>query len=265
MTQQLAQLQNISYSYSNNRQQSSELILDNIDLSINEGEIICLLGASGCGKTTLLNIIAGLLIPDSGTRSLNQKLRSNKNSVGYIFQQDALLPWRTVEKNLELPNHISRKKVSSADFNATVIQHIYDFNLDRSVLQKFPSELSGGMRQRISIIQALMAEPRLLLLDEPFSALDLHTKMDLEEDFWALIQNSNRAAVLVTHDIEQAIALSTQIIIMDAHPGNIAHIHNIDPSMRSGKGPKGARGSTGFGDYFNTILKEMRALMEHSL
>jgi NitT/TauT family transport system ATP-binding protein len=262
MSAQLVQLENVGFSYGNgNGNQSDELILEDISLSVGNGEIVCIVGASGCGKTTLLNIIAGLLKHNSGNRLVSERLDNKRNKIGYIFQQDALLPWRTVKGNLMLPVEISGENITSVNFQEKVLGHLRDFHLEESVLTKFPAQLSGGMRQRVAIIQALMAEPSLLLLDEPFSALDFYTKMAIEEDFWELIQNSERGAVLVTHDIEQAIALGTRVLIMGGSPSQIVHKHSIDQAINEGKGPQGARGSAAFGNYFSKIWNEMKILM----
>ena len=187
-------------------------LLSQVSLTVQKGEIVCILGASGCGKTTLLNLIAGLLTPTKGAIELNSQ--KAKKRLGYIFQADALFPWRTVKENLLLAAEID----SSLDKKAleqSMLQYLAMFHLSEQVLAKYPIHLSGGMRQRVSIIQSLMFDPELLLLDEPFSALDYYTKLKLEDEFCQFVKERSTAAILVTHDIEEAVAMANRALIMN--------------------------------------------------
>ena len=163
--------------------------IQNLGLAVNEGEIVCILGASGCGKSTLLNLIAGLLQPDAGKIDIVSDGQDHRR-IGYIFQQDALLPWRTVEANVMLAAELS-PDISKESAEQLVKQYLQTFNLSEKILKQHPSSLSGGMRQRVSIIQSLMFDPKLFLLDEPFSALDFFTKLKLECEFYQIIKEKN--------------------------------------------------------------------------
>ncbi len=177
---------------------------------------MAILGASGCGKSTLLNLIAGLLKPKSGriefsTNKAINSINQSEGKIGYIFQDDALLPWRTVESNLMLVTEIV-KGVKKNKVKPLITRYLNNFHLDKKILQQYPAQLSGGMRQRISIMQTLMFDPNILLLDEPFSALDFFTKLRLEKEVYQLIKEQNKAAILITHDIDEAIAISDRCV-----------------------------------------------------
>lgn len=180
-------------------------VLELLDLEIAAGEIVCLIGPSGSGKTTLLDTIAGFIKPESGMVQL-----SGAQRLGYIFQADALLPWRTVRANLSLGPELAGQQVSES----LLIEHLQSFNLDPAILDHFPASLSGGMRQRVAILQALLSAPDLLLLDEPFAALDFPTRLKLEGEFWHQIKSRGKAALLVTHDIEEAIVLADRVVLL---------------------------------------------------
>jgi NitT/TauT family transport system ATP-binding protein len=229
-----------------------------LGLSVFEGEIVCILGASGCGKSTLLNLIAGLLQPNAGTIEITSDGESHRR-IGYIFQQDALLPWRTVEANVMLAAELS-PDISKEAARKLVSQYLQTFNLNDKILKQYPVELSGGMRQRVSIIQSLMFNPTLFLLDEPFSALDFFTKLKLEGEFYQLIKEKNKAAILVTHDIEECVAMADRILLMSPE-GNFTKEFVID--LGEGKrSPEAARGTARFADYYSDIWSELKAVIE---
>lgn len=231
----------------------SEKTVNALELNVDKGEIVCILGASGCGKTTVLNLIAGLLKPNAGTIRL-QIEDGKRNSIGYIFQSDALFPWRTVEGNLMLAFEIN-KNLDRSKANEMMQQYLTMFHLSRQVLQKYPSQLSGGMRQRVSIIQSLMFDPDLLLLDEPFSALDYYTKLSLEEEFCSLVKEKNKAAILVTHDIEEAISMGSKAFIMSG--GKLAKEFEI----RKETGSEITRGSEEFAKHYREIWMELKSII----
>jgi len=231
----------------------SEKTVNALELSVEKGEIVCILGASGCGKTTVLNLIAGLLKPNSG--SINLLADSGKrNSIGYIFQSDALFPWRTVEGNLMLAFDINGK-LDRSKAKETMQLYLSMFHLNPQVLSKYPTQLSGGMRQRVSIIQSLMFDPELLLLDEPFSALDYYTKLSLEEEFCNLVKEKNKSAILVTHDIEEAVSMGTRAFIMSG--GKLAREFHI---RRSGENDI-ERGSEEFAKHYREIWTELKTII----
>lgn len=200
--------------------------LDDINLSIKEQEFISIVGPSGCGKTTILSLVSGLIKPTTGKVLLKGKEPNlNDNVCGYMFQRDNLLPWRNIEKNiyfgLEL-KHISNHEHKEYALKLAEKYGIGDF------LKKHPSELSGGMRQRVALIRTLALKPELLLLDEPFSALDYQTRLELCDHIFSIIKTEKKTAILVTHDIQEAISMSDRIIVLSARPGKIKAIHKLD-------------------------------------
>jgi NitT/TauT family transport system ATP-binding protein len=231
------------------------LAVANVSLTVGAGEIVCLLGASGCGKTTLLNLVAGLLVQESGTIKINEV---SGTKIGYIFQEDALLPWRTVEANLLLARDIRRDESATAA-KQRIDEHLKTFHLDGSVLRRYPSELSGGMRQRVAIIQSLMFNPQLLLLDEPFAALDFFTKLKLESEFHQLVKTKNKSAILVTHDIDEAIAVADRVLVMNSR-GTISNEFRIDVEDERWQ-PENARGLPEFTQYYQPIWKELQSVI----
>ena len=231
----------------------SEKTVNSLELTVARGEIVCILGASGCGKTTVLNLIAGLLKPKSGMISL-QTGSKKRNSIAYIFQSDALFPWRTVEGNLMLAFDLN-KDLDRANAKETMQMYLSMFHLSAQVLQKYPVQLSGGMRQRVSIIQSLMFDPELLLLDEPFSALDYYTKLSLEEEFCNLVRTKNKSAILVTHDIEEAVSMGTRAFIMSE--GKLAR----EFQLRKSTDNDCPRGSENFAKHYRDIWSELKSVI----
>lgn len=231
-------------------------VLSNVSLAISQGEIVAILGASGCGKSTLLNLIAGLLTPTAG--EIQFTYRGNaRRSIGYILQEDALLPWRTVRSNLALATELGG--IAKSAFNESLKDYLNTFHLSEKILAQYPSQLSGGMRQRVSIIQSLLFNAELLLLDEPFSALDFYTKLSLEHEFYSLVKTKSKAAILVTHDIDEAIAIADRIILMDKN-GVIASDLALEFES-SEREPESIRGTTAFADYYRQIWGQLKAVI----
>ena len=183
--------------------------LQDATLAVDHGEFIALLGPSGCGKSTLLRLIAGLDQPTSGTVTTQTK------TIGYVFQDPTLLPWATAEQNVVLPLRLQHRPGDPLDALARV--GLRDFTQAR------PRELSGGMRMRVSLARALVANPDLLLLDEPFAALDESTRHTLQQDLRVLCKQQGCSAIFVTHSIYEAAYLATRIVIMSPRPGRIVH------------------------------------------
>lgn len=202
--------------------------LSNINLDINEGEFVSLIGPSGCGKTTLLRVIADLEKPTGGTITVNGMTPNQareKRAYGYVFQQAALFPWRTIEANVGLPLEVMG--LDRAEVARRVSENIALVNL-AGFEKKFPWQLSGGMQQRASIARALSVEPAMLLMDEPFGALDEIVRDHLNVQLLKLWAKTKKTAVFVTHSIPEAVFLSTKIVVMSPRPGKIHEIIDCD-------------------------------------
>ena len=200
--------------------------LNGINLDIYNNEFICVVGPSGCGKSTLLNIIAGLLEATSG-EVLVDGLRVEGTGIdrGVVFQQYALFPWLTVKKNVQFGLKIQRK--SPEECEEIAMRYIKMVGLE-NFANAYPKELSGGMKQRVAIARAYAVNPALLLLDEPFGALDAQTRIQLQSELLKTWQEEKKTCFFITHDVEEAIMLASRVIIMSARPGRIKEIVNID-------------------------------------
>ena len=200
--------------------------LNGVNLDIAENEFICVVGPSGCGKSTLLNIIAGLLEPTSGTVSLDGKVIEGTGvERGVVFQQYALFPWRTVLKNVMFP--LEMKKTPKAEAEAIARKYIKAVGLE-GFEHSYPKELSGGMKQRVAIARAYAADPEVLLLDEPFGALDAQTRVQLQTELLETWEHEKKTCFFITHDVDEAIILAQRVIIMSARPGRIKTIIDIN-------------------------------------
>lgn len=231
--------------------------LSNISLTIEEGEFVSFLGPSGCGKTTLLSIIAGLLKPTEGTVLLEDKPVTTKNSnIGYMLQQDYLFPWKTIEENILLGLKLSKKLNEQTK---TRVLHLLNQIGLKGVENQLPKQLSGGMRQRAALVRTLATEPKLLMLDEPFSALDYQTKLKLEDLVSTTLKEFKKTAILVTHDIGEAISMSDRVFLFSSKPGKLYRIFEIPDELRS-LSPFEARNHEMYSNLFQTIWKELESL-----
>ncbi|MBB5172825.1 ABC transporter ATP-binding protein [Texcoconibacillus texcoconensis] len=231
--------------------------LEDIDLTVNEGEFISIIGPSGCGKSTLLSIIAGLLPPTRGTVQINgETVDQPSPSTGYMLQQDYLYPWLSIKENVMIglkTMGIYNEKNEQATLHLLDEVGLFDRADD------YPAELSGGMRQRVALVRMLATQPKLLLLDEPFSALDYQTKLKMEDLVFEMIRSRNKSALLVTHDIGEAIAMSDRIYLLTKQPAHIQRTFVIDRSLRESV-PFEARQHETFNDYFQDIWQEMEGV-----
>ncbi len=216
-----------------------------LDLSILRGQFVSVIGPSGCGKTTILSLAAGLLKPTGG------EIAREGCGCGYMLQRDALFPWRTVEQNIFLPLEINGEKSALNRARATALAEKYGL---KDFLKKKPRELSGGMRQRVALIRTLAAGAELLLLDEPFSALDYQTRLEVCDDVQSIIKNERKTALLVTHDISEAIALSDKVAVLSARPARVVAEHQI--TFGDGT-PKSRRSSGQFAAMFEKLRDEL--------
>ena len=246
-------LSDINYSY---HELSGETeALENISFTVNPGEFIAIVGPSGCGKSTLLSIIAGLLIPKEGNISLNgAPIVSAKSRIGYMLQKDHLFEWRTVLSNVLLGLEI-RKNVT-AETRGKALDLLKTYGLEEFSNAK-PSQLSGGMRQRAALIRTLVLEPDLLLLDEPFSALDYQTRLAVADDIWKIIKQEQKTAILVTHDLSEAVSMADRILVLSTRPGRLIKDVNISFEDLESPSPMNRRNAKEFKSYFNLIWKEL--------
>jgi len=207
-------------------------VLRGLNLAIPKGEFVSIIGPSGCGKSTVLKLISGLTPPSSGTIRVDGTTpRNARETVSYIFQDPTLLPWRTVRNNIGLALELEGM---SRDRRAAKTNPLLDLVGLRSVADAYPRELSGGMKMRVSIARALATNPRLLLMDEPFAALDEMSRDHLNEELLRLRAEQNWTAVFVTHSVSEAVFLSTQIVVLEPNPGRVHAILPVDlPQERS--------------------------------
>ncbi len=218
--------------------------LKDISFSIEEGEFVSLIGPSGCGKSTVLSIIAGLEEKSSGTIEID-------GEIGYMLQKDSLLEWLTIYKNalfgLEIRNQKTKENVEYVD-NLLKKYNLYEFK------DKYPNQLSGGMRQRAALIRTLAIKPKILLLDEAFSALDYQTRIMVTKDIYDILKNEHITTLMVTHDISEAISMSDRVIVLSNRPAVVKEIHKIEFEMEK-RTPLNCRESPKFSKYFDTIWK----------
>lgn len=194
----------------------SFVAVENVNLTVADGEFLAIVGPTGCGKSTILNAIAGLLKPALGTVSIDGRTVNGVNDdIGYLFQQDALLPWKTALENVELGPMF--KGVGTAERRESALKWLAKVGL-KGFEHRYPHQLSGGQRKRVQMAQALITGPKVILMDEPFSALDIHTRHLMQNELLRLWQEERRAVVMITHDLEEAIALGDRVVVLAAGP-----------------------------------------------
>lgn len=218
-----------------------------LDLSLSKGEIIGIVGPSGSGKSTILNLISGLIVPTSGSVLVN-------GSVGYMFQKDHLLEWRNVLDNILIGLEIQKKK--TPENIKKVIDLTYKYGMG-DFIHNYPLELSGGMRQRIALIRTLALQPDILLLDEPFSALDYQTRLEVCDDVHKIIKEQHISAILVTHDISEAISMCDKIIVLSKRPARIKKVYELKNVFGNNLTPLTIRKHPLFSQYFDSIWETL--------
>ncbi len=229
-----------------------------ISFQLHQGEILAIVGPSGCGKSTLFNVIAGLLRPTSGSvRVGGTTVDGARGQVGYMLQKDLLLPWRTVLENVMLGLEVRGTAQQEGRDRALALIRRYGL---AGFENARPRSLSGGMRQRVAFMRTLALDPQAILLDEPFSALDFQTRLILQSDVKRIIREQNKAAILVTHDIGEAIAMADRVLVLSQRPGTIKNVHEI--RLGDIPDPGALRRSTEFNTYFDTIWHELDAHVE---
>ena len=248
----LLELKNINLTYQTLKSETQAI--KDVSFSVDSGEFISIVGPSGSGKTTILSIIAGLLKATSGEIMLDgEKITGISTNVGYMFQRDNLFEWLTILQNIKLGPKINSNK------NCLSTKKIYEL-LQKYELAGFeksrPNELSGGMRQRVSLIRTLALNPKLLLLDEPFSALDYQTRLAVQNDIHSIIKSEKKTAILVTHDISEAISMSDRIIVLSKRPGTVKSIVNLN--FPANQTPLERRNNIEFNGYFKILWEALQ-------
>jgi NitT/TauT family transport system ATP-binding protein len=230
------------------------LVLDNVSLKVHDGEFVTVVGPSGCGKSTVLNLLSGLIAPTTGTLFLDGKavVGASKN-YGYMLQRDLLLDWRTILLNVTLGLEV--RGVPKDKARALAAKYLQFYGLG-GYEHKYPSELSGGMRQRAALARTMILDPSIMLLDEPFVALDFQTKLILESELAKSVAARHRSVLFITHDVEEAVSLSHRVIVMSKRPGRIKAVHEIRLDCDR-TDPVSARNAPGFGEYVTTIWQQL--------
>lgn len=242
----ILEINNLSKVYHTNNGETKAL--EDINLSIKDGEFICIVGSSGCGKSTLLSILAELENKSSGEIVWNKE----NPVIGYMLQNDALFPWLNILDNAALGLDINHKK------NQETIEYVKKLLKTYSLedfIHKYPNELSGGMKQRVALIRTLALKPDILLLDEPFSALDYQTRLAVADDVYDIIKKEKKTVIMITHDIAEAISLADRIVVLSKRPGKVKSIYEINLTNKST--PINNRKAKEFSDYYDTIWKDL--------
>jgi len=230
--------------------------VDSISLDIRQGEFVALVGPSGCGKSTALNMIAGLLKPSTGSVTYAGAPVAGPNTrVGYMTQKDTLLPWRTVEDNIAIAFELRARKAEAANARERVREMIELVGL-AGFERHYPAELSGGMRKRAALARMLIYEPETLLLDEPFGALDAQLRLVMQQELLRLVERRKMTVVLVTHDLEEAVALADRVVVFTSRPGRIRMMRDID--FARPRVPEKLRFTPEFGAICEELWRELR-------
>ena len=229
--------------------------INQISFSVKEGEFVVIIGPSGCGKSTLLSIISGILPASSGEVYVDGVEHTGISSdIGYMLQTDNLLEWRTIYKNVLLGLEIQRKLTEGSISYAEELLKtygLYDFK------NSYPSELSGGMRQRVALIRTLVTKPKILLLDEAFSALDYQTRLSVTDDVYSIIKKEKKTTIMVTHDIPEGISMADRVVVLTKRPANISKIYDIEFENIENRTPLLCRKEPKFSYYFDILWKEL--------
>ena len=252
---ELLKIDHLSCSYHSLEGETAALF--DVSFDVKEGEFLAIVGPSGCGKSTLLSLIAGLIEPSSGAIYIDGRdVKSSGKNIGYMLQKDHLLDWRTTKRNLTLGLEIQHKLSDNSYIMINDMLSTYGLITFKD---KKPSELSGGMRQRAALIRTLMLEPDILLLDEPFSALDYQTRLEVADDIWGIIRKEKKTAILITHDIAEAVSMAERVVVLSQRPGTVKNIIDVNLTVED-RTPFKARSAPEFSEYFNLIWKELTSV-----
>lgn len=246
MARNIMSINNLSKTYYTRKKEI--LALDDISLDIKENSITAIVGPSGCGKSTLLNIIGNLDTKSNGEIIFDK----NKNKIGYMFQNDCLFPWLTILDNcligLKIQKQITKENI------AYVYELLENYGL-KDFINSYPGNLSGGMRQRVALIRTLATRPDILLLDEPFSALDYQTRLSVSDDVYKIIKKEKKTTIIITHDIAEAISIADTVVVLTNRPAKIKKIYNI--KLTGAKSPIVNRTCPEFNDYYKIIWESI--------
>lgn len=244
-TNKLLTVNNLSKTYYSLKDEI--LVLDNISFDVYEGDFIGIIGPSGCGKSSILNILSSLDKEFKGNINLKENI-----TIGYMFQEDALFPWLTIYENAILGLKISKCLTKEKKEYVNYLLKKYGLI---EFKDKYPNELSGGMKQRLALIRTLATNPDILLLDEPYSALDYQTRLKVGNDVFNIIKEEKKTVIIVTHDIEEAVSMCSKIIVLSKRPAKIKNIYNI--ILTDSSVPIENRKAKEFSSYYNLIWKEI--------
>jgi NitT/TauT family transport system ATP-binding protein len=236
--------------------------LKDVSLSVAAGEFVAIIGQSGCGKSTLLSLISGIIEPTEGAVLVDGvPVAGPSRKVGYMLQQDYLFEWRTILENVLLGAEIQSADMRLARERATQLLTRYGLG---QFLHHLPRQLSGGMRQRVALARTLCTEPDVVLLDEPFSALDSQTRIALADEVTEILRREGKTAILVTHDIGEAVSMAERVVVLSRRPGRVKSNHAIRFAGADGRRPApfAARNAPEFNGYFNTLWKELEVHVE---
>ena len=246
------ELSHVNYAY--HTMDGETKALNDISFSVAPGEFVAFVGPSGCGKSTLLSILSGLLKTETGQIRVNGKdLKDSTTNIGYMLQHDHLFEWRTIYHNVLLGLEIQHMLTARTRAKAEELLELYGL---KPFADSRPSELSGGMRQRAALIRTLVLKPDIMLLDEPFSALDYQTRLNVSDDIGQIIKKEKKTAILVTHDLAEAVSLADRILVLTSRPATIGQTVNVSFSD-PGLSPLARRNAPEFKTYFNLIWKEL--------
>lgn len=223
------------------------LALDHFSYTLKEGEFVSIVGPSGCGKSTILSILSALMDPSEGTIELKEGKK-----IGYMLQQDCLFDFRTILDNCLLGLEIKKELTKE---NKEYVIHLLEMYGLKDFMDRYPENLSGGMRQRVALIRTLATKPDILLLDEPFSALDYQTRLAVSDDVYRILKREKKSAIMVTHDLAEAISMSDKVIVLTERPGKIKNIYDIELSNRSN--PIENRKAKEFSKYYDILWKDI--------
>lgn len=222
--------------------------IKDLSFSVNENEFLCIIGTSGCGKSTFLNILAGLDEQSSGDISYDK----DNTKIGYMLQDDSLFPWLTILDNATIGLDITHQKTKE---NIEYVKNLLNKYGLKDFINKYPNELSGGMRQRVNLIRTLATKPNLLLLDEPFSALDYVSRLMVSDDVYRIIKNEKKTVIMITHDIAEAISLGDRIIVLSKRPTTIKKIYDV--ILTNKQNPIANRKAKEFNYYYDLLWRDL--------